>query len=90
MSTRQILLYCVLCLSLTLGAMIALFRHAALTPQALAQASTPQPMEAFQPINLGKPYGAVSMIDLVGYYLQHPPKAAPGGTTQQPRRIGGC
>lgn len=91
MNTKQILLYCVVCLALTLGVVTVLFEHAALTPQAQARANTPQPMEAFKPIDLGMPYGTVTMTDLVGYYLQNPPKAAAGGSAQsQPTHIGGC
>ena len=91
MSTKQILLYCVLCLALTLGVVTVLFEHAALTPQAQARADTPRSMEAFKPMDLGVPYGTVSMTDLVGYYLEHPPQAASAGAvSQQPTHIGGC
>lgn len=91
MSTKQILLYCVVCLALTLGVVTVLFEHAALTSQAQTRANTPQPMETFKPIDLGTPYGTVSMTDLVGYYLEHPPKAATAGAaSQQPTHIGGC
>ncbi len=89
MSTRQILLFCAATFFLTLGGLTLLFQGAALTPEALAQATTPQSMESFKSINLGSPYGSVSMADLVGNYIEHPPKAA-AGPAAQPTHIGGC
>ncbi|MDA8094203.1 MAG: hypothetical protein M0T84_09895 [Betaproteobacteria bacterium] len=91
MSRKQIILYCVVCLGVTLGVLTLMFRYAALPPQTMAQAHTPQSMESFPPLNLGGTYGTVSMVDLVGYYLQHPPTAAaPGVPAAAPVRIGGC
>ena len=73
------------------SSLTVLFEHAALTPQAQARADTPRSMEAFKPMDLGVPYGTVSMTDLVGHYLEHPPKAAAAGAvSQQPSHIGGC
>lgn len=91
MNAKQILLYCVVCLGVTLAVLAVMFRYAAVSPQFLVSARTPQPMESFQPINLGGIYGTVSMTDLVGNYLQHPPKAAaPGAAVAAPVRVGGC
>ena len=91
MNTRQILLYCVMSLVVTLIGLTVMFRYAAISPQALAHAQTAQPMGSFSDINLGSTYGTVSMTDLVGYYLQHPPKApAAGSASAAPVRIGGC
>ncbi len=91
MNTKQILLYCVSCLGVTLAMLVIMFRYAAVSPQFLTHARTPQSMESFAPINLGGIYGTVSMTDLVGNYLQHPPKAAaPGAGATAPVRVGGC
>ncbi|MHB8347913.1 MAG: hypothetical protein ACYDHM_12170 [Acidiferrobacterales bacterium] len=91
MNTRQILLYCVVSLAVTLAGLTVMFRYAAVSPQALARAQTPQPMGSFPDLNLGSTYGTVSMTDLVGYYLQHPPKAAAAGAASvAPATIGGC
>ncbi len=91
MNARQILLYCVVCLVVTFAVLAVLFRYAAVSPQMLAHAQTAQPMATFPAIDLGSTYGTVSMTDLVGYYLQHPPKAAPAGSAiSAPTHIGGC
>jgi len=79
MRARDIGLFCCVCLGATLGVFGLLFQRAALSPEAAAQARTPQPMTAFEPIDLGSPYGEVSMIDLVGEYLEHPPRVAESG-----------
>ncbi|MDA8384264.1 MAG: hypothetical protein M0037_14640 [Betaproteobacteria bacterium] len=91
MSSKQIILYCVVCLGVTLAALTVMFRYAAVSPRAMARAHIPQPMESFPPLTLGGAYGTVSMVDLVGYYLQHPPAAAASGVpAAAPVRIGGC
>ena len=90
MNRAQILLYCTVCLGVTLALLTVMFRYAEVPPGVLARARTPQAMESFPDLNLGGVYGTVSMTDLVGYYLQHPPKAAVGGVAVAPAHIGGC
>jgi hypothetical protein len=89
MNTKQILLFCASSLLVTLVALTFLFQNAALTPAAVTRATTAQPMENFKPVDLGAPYGSVSMTDLVGNYLEHPPQA-PAGPAGEPAHIGGC
>jgi hypothetical protein len=84
MRGKQIAIYCSLCLGTTLGLVALLFEHATLTLGALTQAQTPQPMTSFEPVDLGMPYGKVSMIDLVGDYLEHPPAATAAGGAAEP------
>jgi hypothetical protein len=88
---KEILIFWVAALAIGLGLSALLYRYAAVAPGVLAQAQIPQPMENMQDVNLGSPYGTVSVTDLVGYYIEHPP--APKGTTAADdgqHRFGGC
>lgn len=88
---KEILIFWLTALALAFGLSALLFHYAALTPGALVKARTPQPMESMPDINLGNAYGTVSVTDLVGYYIEHPP--APKGAAaadDSGHRFGGC
>lgn len=77
---KELVAFWIGALAVTLGLSAALFRYAAVSPEVLARSRTPQPMESMPDVNLGNPYGTVSVTDLVGYYIDHPP--APKGAAQ--------
>lgn len=87
-----IILFLVLSVVGTVGLSYALYPHATLSDEQLMISSQPQAMESFEEsFNLGDDFGEMSVIDLMGYYLDNPP--APKGSTQisKPvRQFGGC
>ncbi|MBZ0093142.1 MAG: hypothetical protein ACYC2R_00880 [Burkholderiales bacterium] len=88
---KDILIFWIAALSIVFGLSAILYRHAAVPTAELAKSKTPQPMESMPDIDLGSPYGTVSVTDLVGYYIEHPP--APKGTAavdSGEHRFGGC
>ncbi len=67
-------------LAVFLGLSAGLFPYAAVSAGTLARSEQPQPMERMADIALPQPFGTVSVTDLVGYYLEHPPAAQAGST----------
>lgn len=92
MKNISIILFLALSVVGTLGIAYGLYPHAKLSDEQLMKSTQPQAMEAFEDvINLGDDFGEMSVIDLMGYYLDNPP--APAGNTQisKPKRqFGGC
>ena len=87
------LIFCIASLLLTIGLSFLLYPYATLSPDELANLNTPKPMEDFdEVIDLGEDYGALTLIDLMGYYLDNPPVITAGGQAQaEPaRQFGGC
>ncbi|BBP04024.1 hypothetical protein TPL01_15970 [Sulfuriferula plumbiphila] len=88
---KEILIFWLVALAIGFGLAALLYRYAAVTSDVLAKSRIPQPMESMQDVNLGSAYGTVSVTDLVGYYIEHPP--APKGTAAADdgqHRFGGC
>jgi len=79
-------------LAVFLGLSAGLFPYAAVSAETLARSRVPQPMDSMADIALPQPYGTVSVIDLVGYYLEHPPVAQAGsaGGDGGGQHFGGC
>ena len=92
MKNISIILFLILSVVGTFGLAYGLYPHAKLSDAQLMKSSQPQAMETFEEvINLGDDFGEMSVIDLMGYYLDNPP--APAGNTQisKPKRqFGGC
>lgn len=88
---REIVIFWVAALGIALGLLVFLYRYAAVPAETLANARVPQPMESMADLNLGKPYGTVSVSDLVGYYIEHPPAPKDGAAPEQSAHgFGGC
>lgn len=88
---KEILIFWLVALAIGFGLSALLYRYAAVAPGVLTNSRIPQPMESMQDVNLGSAYGTVSVTDLVGYYIEHPP--APKGTAAADdgeHRFGGC
>jgi len=92
MKLFSVIFFCCFSLVATIGIAYGLYPYAKLSETQLNKSATPQAMESFeQAINLGDDFGEMSVIDLMGYYLDNPPTAA--GTVQQSkpkRQFGGC
>ncbi len=83
------LLFCAATLFATLGLSALLYPHSALSTQASLAANTPSPMENFADLDLGEDFGVVSVIDLLGFYIENPP--APDAVQAEPKKqFGGC
>lgn len=90
--SRQLVMFWIGALALTLGVSVALFRYAAVPEATLARSRVPQPMERMGAIDLGGAWGTVSVADLVGYYAEHPPapRAVSGSDDSGGHHFGGC
>lgn len=89
--SRSGLIFCVVAILASLAASVLGFSLAALPPEAVAAARTPTPPERMGDIDLGDNLGRVSVLDLVGYYIEHPPAPpSSGGVPARVRRFGGC
>lgn len=88
---RAGLIFCVVAVLASLAASAVGFFLAALPTDVVAAARNPTPPERMGDIDLGKDFGRISVLDLVGYYIEHPP-AAPSstGVPARVKRFGGC
>jgi hypothetical protein len=88
---RASLIFCVTALAASIAISAVGYSLAAMPPEAVAAARTPTPPERLGEVDLGRGFGKVSVLDLVGYYLENPPASAAnvGGPTKA-RRFGGC
>jgi hypothetical protein len=89
MNKAQILIFCSTSLLLSAGVAALLYPHATLPQKTLEFARTPQAMENLPDVNLGDNFGPVPVTELVGYYIDHPPKPA-ASTAQHEQQFGGC
>ncbi len=89
---RSSLLFCALSVIATVLLSVLGFSLAAMPREAVVAARTPTPAERLGDIDLGKDFGRVPVVDLVGYYLENPPAAPAAGGAASPkaRRFGGC
>lgn len=90
MKTLGIIIFCVLSLVGSIGLSYALYPYAS-SPE-IAKSSEAKDMEEFENvIDLGKDFGTMSVIDLMGYYLENPPAPSNSNSPAIPKRqFGGC
>ncbi len=87
---RESLIFCVVALAASIGLSAVGFHYAARPPEAVAKAAAPVTPEQLPEFDLGS-FGRVSGIDLMAYWMDHPP--APKGEEGTPasvQRFGGC
>ena len=91
MSKVSIVVFCVLTLVGSLGLCALIYPFATVSAEEAKQASTPQPMEFFDVVDLGEDYGVLPVVELLGYYLDNPPEPPTAGAAA-PRKLqfGGC
>lgn len=70
---RASLLFCAATLAASLALCAAAFPFAALPEEALRAQRQPVPAERLPDVHVGGGFGTVSVLDLVGYYLENPP-----------------
>ena len=90
---RESLVFCTAALIVAVAVCAVGFRLAALPRDAVDAAMRPAPAEALPDVDLGGGFGKVSVIDLIGYYIENPPataNAAGGDAAPAARRFGGC
>ncbi len=90
---RESLIFCVAALVVALAVCAVGFRLAALPRDAIDAAKRPAAPETLPDVDLGGGFGRVSVIDLIGYYIENPPataNATGGDAAPAARRFGGC
>ena len=90
---RESLIFCVAALVVALAVCAAGFRLAALPRDVVDAAKRPAAPETLPDVDLGGGFGRVSVIDLIGYYIENPPatpNAAGGDAAPAARRFCGC
>ncbi len=89
---RESIVFCVVAIAVSLGAATLGFRIAALPAASTAAARTPVPAESLGEVDLGGAWGKVSVLELVGFYVENPPapKSAAGASVPAAKRFGGC
>ncbi len=86
---RESLIFCILALAAALAISALGFRYAALPPEVVAQAKTPVTPDKLPELDLGS-FGRVSGIDLMAYWMEHPPAAGSDAAPASVKRFGGC
>ena len=91
MMNRVSIIFCTVSLIVTVVVLGAGFNLAAMPRQTVAAAKKPVPPESLPDIDMPG-FGKVSVLDLVGYYIENPPATATaaGGAATSTKRFGGC
>lgn len=85
------LLFCAGCLAAVAAVSAIAYPFAALPEDTLQRAATPAPPEDLPDIHVGGGFGRVAVIDLLGYWIENPPKPAAAAVTPSAvRHFGGC
>jgi hypothetical protein len=84
-------IFCSVSLVIGSAACAAAFQLSALPMDTVRAAKVPAPPETLPELDLPG-FGPVSVIDLMGYYIDNPPApaASGGGAAAPPKRFGGC
>lgn len=90
MLNRTGVIFCSVSLVLTVAVCAVGFSLAALPRETIAASKQPAPPETLPELDLPG-FGKVSVIDLMGYYIDNPPApVAAGGAPPAVKRFGGC
>jgi len=88
---RSSLIFCVGSAVVSVAISAIGYSLVALPREVIAAARTPTPAEQMNKIDLGSGFGTISVLDLVGYYLENPPvETTSGGAPAKARRFSGC
>ena len=88
---RSSIIFCVGMVVATVAVAWIAFPFAALDPETVAAARTPQPAELLDTVDVGGGFGEMPVIELMGYYVENPPAAPEPGVVAAPEiKFGGC
>lgn len=87
MQRASSLIFCVLCLALSIGFMWLLFPYTARSAQEVQQSDTPLGAEMFDDVDLGD-FGMVPVLDMMQHYIDSPPVDT--GEPEKKVRFQGC
>lgn len=92
MMSRESLVFCGASLAVALAVCAAGFKLAALPAETVAAAKQPAQAETLPDVDVGGGFGKVSVIELVGFYMENPPapKGSGGDASPAVKRFGGC
>jgi hypothetical protein len=86
---RKSLIFCAAALAASLVLCAAGFQLAAMPKETLNAARAAVPAQALPDVTVGGGFGKVSVVELVGYYIENPPAPA-DGTVPAVKRFRGC
>ena len=90
---RGSLIFCTTALAVALAVCAVGFQLAALPRDAIDASRQAAAAETLPDVDLGGGFGKVSVIELVGYYMENPPEktdASVGHAAPAAKRFGGC
>lgn len=88
---RNSIIFCVGSLVVCFGLAWVGFPLAAMDPEKVEMANTPQPAELMPMIDVGMGFGELPALELIGYYIENPPAPPSGGEVAAPEiKFGGC
>ncbi len=89
---RESLVFCASALAVTAVVCAVGYSLAALPRDAIEAAKKPAQAETLPDLDLGGGFGKVSVIELVGFYVENPPAPPGTGGAAAPatKRFGGC
>lgn len=92
MMNKESLIFLAASLAVTVAVSAVGFSLAARPRPAVEAAKLPAPAETLPDIDIGGGFGKVSVIELVGFYIENPPAPKGGGGDAAPavKRFGGC
>ena len=92
MINRESAIFCGAAVVVTVAVFVFGFSLAALPRAAIDTAMQPAAAQDLPDVDLGGGFGKVSVIDLVGYYIENPPapKGSGGDAAPAIKRFGGC
>ncbi len=86
---RTSIIFCVSSLVASLAVAWVAFPFAALDQEVIIRAQTPQPAELLDDVDVGKGFGTLPVIELMGYYVENPPVVTAGAAAPE-IKFGGC
>ncbi len=88
----RIILFCTASLLASVGGAFLLYPYASLPQEVVVANRSAQPMEAFDQVIDAGEFGPMTVIELMAFYLENPPKPeGAGGRSAAPeRQFGGC
>lgn len=89
---KESLIFCSVALAVTLAVSAVGFSLAARPRAAVEAAQQPAAAENLPDVDIGGGFGKVSVIELVGFYIENPPAQKGGSDDASPsvKRFGGC